>query len=121
MFDTVAVRVRSEDHGATRGVIGSRAPYSTLFLLLRNWIRHRMVWSRIKALEMEREAIKSEIKRAQEEFFVKATMPERLYHIRVEVFSELLREITRKLAVLMEEERRIKWMGMAAIRNKFKR
>ncbi len=91
-----------------------------LYVLLHSWVQHYLVWSKIKARELEREAIKTEIKKAQEDFFVKGTMPERLYHIRIDVFSDMLREITRDLAVLNEEERRIRLFGFLQKGKKFK-
>src|SRR3989338_141346 len=90
------------------------------YLLLSSWLRHYLIWNKIKSLELEREAIKSEIKKAQEDFFVKGSMPERLYHIRIEVFSDMLRDIGRQLAVLMEEERHAKMVDLSFIAKKFK-
>jgi KaiC/GvpD/RAD55 family RecA-like ATPase len=83
---------------------------TVLLLLLQSRITHYMIRSRIKRLELERNTIKKEVTRAQEQFF-RGKMPENLYHVRTSVFNEKLREITRKLAILMEAEKKT---GIAA-------
>lgn len=79
-----------------------------LFFLLRNRLRLWWIQNQIKSLELEKQTLRDEIRNAQEEFFKFKRMNERLYHVREEVFSEMLREVTRKIAVLMEEEKRMR-------------
>lgn len=82
-----------------------------VFLVFQNRLRHYLARTRIRALELEKETLRNEIRRAQEEFFVKASIPESMYKIRIRVFSAMIRTTTRKIAVAYESEKKSELSG----------
>ncbi|MCX6803606.1 MAG: hypothetical protein NTY48_03470 [Candidatus Diapherotrites archaeon] len=79
-----------------------------LFLIFRKRIKQYRLKSKIDALELEVTVLKDEIKRAQEEYFSKGKMPEGTFNIRVSVFGEMIRDLTRDIAMLKEESEKLK-------------
>lgn len=79
------------------------------FLIFKNRLNHYMATERMHHLELERTTLKNEIRRAQDDFFVKGTIPESIYNIRVKVYSTMIRNDTRKIAVLSEKQKKIEF------------
>ena len=66
---------------------------------------------KIKDLNFEKEVLKNLIKQTQYEYFHLFKIPEELYHIRIEKFGELIRDIERQIPLLIEERERIKGLA----------
>jgi hypothetical protein len=92
-------------------IVGILIILIVLFVIFRNRLRHYLAKARIRALELEKETLKNEIRRAQTEFFVKGTLPESIYKIRIKVFNMMIRNITRKIAVAYEAQKRSEFIG----------
>ncbi len=78
-----------------------------LYLVLNIKLKKSRIKEKIISLETERDILKKEIKTAQEEYFIKGIISEGTYTTRVSVFGEMIRDITKELAVLKEEEAKI--------------
>lgn len=87
-------------------IISIGAALLVAFLIFKNRLNHYLTKQRMHHLELERETLKNEIRRAQDDFFVKGTVPESIYNIRVKVYSTMIRNATRKIAVLSETQRK---------------
>jgi hypothetical protein len=74
-----------------------------LYTIFRNRIIYFRTKHRIKMLEKEAKVLESLIKNAQEGYFETGTLSEASYRVRLKKFSELTRDINRKLPLLREE------------------
>jgi len=78
------------------------------YLFLRKRVAIFLVDRKMNNLYFEKEVLGKLIKKSQYEYFHLLKIPEELYHIRIEKFGELIRDIDRQVPVLMEEKERIK-------------
>lgn len=92
-------------------IVGILVVFGVLFLIFRNRLRHFLATARIRALELERDTLRDEIRRAQEDFFVKGAIPESIYKIRIKVFNTMIRTITQKIAVAYEAQKKSEFLG----------
>ncbi|MBU4456429.1 MAG: hypothetical protein KKA65_02915, partial [Nanoarchaeota archaeon] len=74
-----------------------------LYWLLNKKIRIMFIDRKIKNAKLEITVLKNLIKRTQEEYFHLFNIPEELYFIRVEKFSEFIRNLNSRLPLLMEK------------------
>ncbi len=81
---------------------------STVYLLFRKRVAIFLINKKIENLNFEKNVLEKLIKKAQYEYFHLFKIPEELYHIRIEKFGELIRDIERQIPVLMEEKERVK-------------
>jgi hypothetical protein len=81
---------------------------STIYLLFRKRVAIFLIDKKIENLNFEKNVLEKLIKKAQYEYFHLFKIPEELYHIRIEKFGELIRDIERQIPVLMEEKARVK-------------
>ncbi len=75
--------------------------------IFRQQIKKYQYKSKISSLELERDTLKEEIKKAQQEYFVGGKISESVYTTRVTVFGDLIRDLTREIALLHEEQQKI--------------
>lgn len=80
-----------------------------IFLIFKNRFDHYLMTARMHNLELERDTLKNEIRHAQNEFFVKGDIPESIYNIRVKVYGSMIRNTTRKIAVLTERQKKMEF------------
>ena len=77
------------------------------YLILNARLKRARIREKIFSLETERKILDKELKKAQEDYFIKGTIPEGTYNTRITVFGEMVRDITKELAVLKEEEAKL--------------
>lgn len=78
-----------------------------LFLVFRIQIRHMRLRAKIDSLTMEKNVLLEEIKKAQSEYFVKGAIADGVYTTKVNVFSGMIRDLTKEIALLKEQEEKI--------------
>ncbi len=77
-----------------------------LFFIIVFW-RKIKLWRidrKIKLLELEKSVLRELIKKAQYEYFQLGKIPEVVYRVKVRKFGELIRDINRKIPLLLEEK-----------------
>lgn len=79
-----------------------------LYYLTRKKITIVLINRKIGRLNFEKQVLQKLIKTAQYEYFHAFKIPEELYHIRITKFGELIRDIDRKVPLLVEDRERIK-------------
>lgn len=79
-----------------------------VYFLARKRIALFLINRKINNLNFEKEVLGKLIKKAQYEYFHLQKIPEELYHIRIEKFGELIRDIDRQIPLLVEEKERVK-------------
>lgn len=62
--------------------------------------------ARIQSLELEKTILNAEKKKAQADYFEKGILSESTYKSKMQVYSDMERDITRELALLKEEEKK---------------
>ncbi|QQR92708.1 MAG: hypothetical protein IPJ89_00485 [Candidatus Iainarchaeum archaeon] len=92
-------------------ILGAGGVLLVFFLIFKNRLKRYMAISRINALELERNTLRDEIRRAQDEFFVKGSIPDSIYKIRIKVYNAMVRDITRKIAVSTEALQKSEFKG----------
>lgn len=78
-----------------------------VYLVFRKRLRAVRLRQKIEACELRKETLMGEIKRVQEDYFVKGKLAEGAYGSKTAVFAEMIRDLAREIAVLKEEEKRI--------------
>ena len=78
-----------------------------LFLVFRKKIKKSRIRRKIKNLELQKDVITEQIKQSQRDYFEKGLISETMFHVRENVFAELIRDITQQVSSLAEEEKRI--------------
>jgi len=84
---------------------------SNVYLFSHKRIAIYLINRKIKGLNFEKEVLKKLIKQTQYEYFHLFKIPEELYHIRIEKFGELIRDIERQIPLLIEEREGIKGLA----------
>ncbi|MDD5148049.1 MAG: hypothetical protein PHH08_01140 [Candidatus ainarchaeum sp.] len=79
---------------------------SLIWVIFRKKIRGWRIKKKMERLELQKEVVSNMLKQAQQSYFIDAKIPENIYAIRVETFSKMTRDITRKIAILLEENSR---------------
>jgi len=79
-----------------------------IYLLLRKRVAIYLIDKKINSLNFEKEILGKLIKKSQYEYFHLFKIHEELYHIRIEKFGELIRDIDRQIPILLEEKAKIK-------------
>lgn len=79
-----------------------------LYLIFRRRIKRHNLMAKIDALELEKNTLNEEIKKAQKEYFVVGKMSEGAYTTRVNVYGEMIRDLTKEIALLREGEEKLK-------------
>jgi len=82
-----------------------------LFFSFRKKVAILFVKRKINNLKFEKDVLKNLIKKTQYEYFQKGKIPESLYHIRIDKFGTLIRDINRQIPLLEEAIERIKRIG----------
>jgi len=78
-----------------------------MFLVFRIKIRRMRLHAKINSLTIEKNVLLEEIKKAQNAYFVKGTIPDSVYTTKVNVFSEMIRDIAKEISLLKEQEEKI--------------
>ena len=78
-----------------------------LFIIFRIQIKRARLKGKIESLEVEKKVLQEEMKKAQHEYFVTGKMAEGVYSTRMNVFGEMVRDLTREIALLKEKEEKI--------------
>jgi len=73
-----------------------------IYLIFRRKIKRHFIKRKIESIEFEINVLKNEIKRAQEVYFVKGSLSEGEYSIKVKLYGEKIRDLNRQVAVLQE-------------------
>jgi len=76
-------------------------------IIFRQQIKMIQIQQKIKSLELERKILNEEKKKAQNNYFVKGIISENVYKSKMQVYSDMEREITRELAILKEKEHKL--------------
>ncbi len=76
---------------------------SVIFYFLRNYLKRYWLRRNIHKLKLEKEVLKQLIKKTQNEYFDDKKMPETIFHIRMNKFADLIRDIDRQIPILEEE------------------
>lgn len=79
-----------------------------IYSILHKRISIFLINRKINNLNFEKEVLQKLIKRAQYEYFHLFKIPEELYHIRIEKYGELIRDIDRQVPLLFEEREKAK-------------
>ena len=79
-----------------------------IYLVFRKRVAIFFIKRKIKELGFEKEIIGELIKKTQYEYFHLFRIPEELYHIRIEKYSELIRDLDRQVPLLVEDIEKIK-------------
>ncbi|MEM4709502.1 MAG: hypothetical protein QXT97_00745 [Candidatus Diapherotrites archaeon] len=74
--------------------------------IFRQQLKKIQLKARIKSLELEKEILNKEKKKAQSDYFEKGILSESTYKSKMQVYSDMERDITRELALLKEEEKK---------------
>jgi len=81
---------------------------AVLYLAFRKRVAIFLIGRKINNLNFEKEILGKLTKKAQYEYFHLFKIPEELYHIRIEKFGELIRDIDRQIPLLLEEKEKVK-------------
>jgi hypothetical protein len=79
-----------------------------LWLFFHKKIQIGLIDRKISNLRLEKEVLQEMIKKSQYEYFHLLKMPEDVYNIRIEKFGELIRDIDRKIPLLVTEREKIR-------------
>ncbi len=79
-----------------------------VYFIAKKRIKIMLIKRNISGLEFEKKIIKKLVKKTQYEYFHLFKIPEELYHIRIEKYAELVRDIDRKIPLLTEEIEKVK-------------
>ncbi len=84
-----------------------------IFIILIYFFTHKRIAiffinRKINNLNFEKEVLGKLIKKAQYEYFHLRKIPEELYHIRIGKFGQLIRDVDRKIPLLLEEKEKIR-------------
>ena len=77
--------------------------FLVLFTVLKGRVYYIKTKWKISNLERDYKSIEELIKKSQKEYFERGTMSEAIYRIRINKFSELMRDINRQIPLLKEE------------------
>ena len=77
------------------------------YLIFRKKIKLHSLNKQIDSIKFEAEVLKNEIKKAQEVYFVEGKIPEGEYSTKVKLYSDKIRELNRKVALLEEEKEKL--------------
>jgi hypothetical protein len=78
------------------------------WLFFHKKIQIALIDRKISNLRLEKEVLQEMIKKSQYEYFHLLKMPEDVYNIRIEKFGELIRDIDRKIPLLVTEKEKIR-------------
>lgn len=106
-YDAAAANVRSFFSSYWKELAAGIVVFVVVVIIFRNRIKRMRLRQKIKSLEIEQQVLREEIKKSQKDYFVSGKMPEGVFNTRVNVFAEMLRDITREIALLREEEAKI--------------
>jgi hypothetical protein len=76
---------------------------SVVFYFLRNYLKRYWLKRQLNKIKLEKEVLKQLIKKTQNEYFENKKMPETVFHIRMNKFADLIRDIDRQVPILEEE------------------
>jgi len=91
---------------------------SLIYLYTHKKIAIYLINRKIKSLNFEKDVLKKLIKQTQYEYFHLFKIPEDLFHIRLEKFGELIRDIDRQIPLQIEDRERIKGLPNEEIKAK---
>ncbi len=117
-LSSLQTRIEAIYEAASANIIAIAKKYQTEILIgiilpliigiiFRQQIKMIQIQQKIKSLELEKKILNEEKKKAQNNYFVKGSIPENVYKSKMQVYSDMEREITRELAVLKEEEHKL--------------
>jgi hypothetical protein len=78
-----------------------------IYVIFRKQIHSKILQDTIDARKFEVDVLKNEIKNAQEIYFVKGTIPEAEYMIKVKLYGDRIRELNREIALFEEQKEKL--------------
>lgn len=84
-------------------IVSGTIAITVILYFFRNYLKRYWLKRRLNKIKLEKDVLKQLIQKTQKEYFDNKNIPETVFHIRMNKFADLIRDIDRQVPIIEEE------------------